>query len=388
MPYQLTDNTLISDMISWRRDFHTHPELAFKETRTSARVAELLTEWGLAVETGIAGTGVVAVLSRGDGPMLGLRADMDALPIHETTGLEYSSQTAGCMHACGHDGHTAMLLGAAQALAKSGKFSGSVVFVFQPAEENEVGARAMVEDGLLERYPVEAIYGLHNYPGLPVGKFWIQPGAASAAFDSFDISITGKGGHAAWPHKSHDPVIAGAELVTALQTIVARNIHPHKAAVVSLTQFHSGDAYNVTPETAELKGSCRSFSPDVQALLQERLAAICNGIAAVHSVDIKLDYNVGYPPVINTKAEAALALDVAGELVGTENVITDRDPMMGSEDFAFYLEHVPGCYFMIGNGGDGSNGLHTPGYNFNDDALPIGASFWVRLVETALKSPN
>ncbi|MDQ7989126.1 MAG: M20 aminoacylase family protein [Candidatus Dactylopiibacterium sp.] len=374
-------------LAAFRRDIHAHPELAYEETRTAALVAEALERCGIEVHRGIGQTGVVGVLRRGDSTRrIGLRADMDALPIEEANDFSHRSQHAGRMHACGHDGHTTMLLGAAEYLAASGRFDGTVVFIFQPAEEGRGGAAAMLADGLLERFPVDEVYGMHNWPGMRVGRFGVAAGPVMASADRFDITITGHGGHAAMPHLTRDPLVAGAALVNAVQTIVARTLDPLDSGVVSVTRFQAGDAYNVIPHQARLSGTTRALRAEVRAALREGVERLCAGIAAAYGVSIEATFNEGgYPPTVNTAAQAQVCREVAGALVGEENVAWNRPPSMGAEDFSFFLEQRPGCYVWIGNGpGESGCTLHNPRYDFNDDSLVIGASYWVRLAERLL----
>ena len=375
------------DMTAWRRDFHAHPELGFEETRTSGIVAEKLREFGFdEIHTGMAKTGVVGVLRSGDGTdTIGLRADMDALPIQETTGLSYASTAPGKMHACGHDGHTTMLLGAARYLAETRNFDGTVYFIFQPAEEGEGGGRHMVEEGLFEKFPMRHVYGMHNWPGRPVGSFAMRVGPIMAATDQFVIEFKGKGGHAAAPHFCKDPVVAGAHAVTAMQTIVSRSADPVDHGVVSVTQFHGGDALNVIPETAMIAGTARCFTPAMRSLIEKRISDIAKHVAATHEIGAEIDYRRGYPPTVNSEAETDLAADVAAEVAGEDKVDRATPPVMGGEDFAYMLEQRPGSYIFVGNGGDGDTPmLHNPNYNFNDETLPHGASYWARLVERLL----
>ncbi len=372
------------DMKDWRRDIHAHPELAYEEARTAARVASLLREFGVdEVTEGIGKTGVVGVLRNGAGPSIGLRADMDALPIVEETGLPYRSTRHGVMHACGHDGHTAMLLGASRYLAETRNFAGTVVLVFQPAEEGFAGARAMIEDGLFERYPVDSIYGVHNMPGQPAGSIAVSPGPIMAAADSFTITVRGAGGHGAMPHLATDPVVAAAALVTALQSLVSREVDPTRTLVVSVTRIHGGEAFNVIPDSVELGGTVRYFEPEVGRMVRERMAALIDGVAAAHGATASLSYDDGYPPTRNHEAEAAFAHRVAGEITGAAP--PPQRTTMGSEDFSFFLEAKPGAYAFVGNGdGEGCASVHNPKYDFNDEILPVGASFLARLAETAL----
>ena len=372
------------EMTAWRRDFHAHPELGFQETRTSGIVAEKLRAFGFdEVHVGIAKTGVVGVLRAGDGDdTIGLRADMDALPIEETTGKPYTSTHAGRMHACGHDGHTTMLLGAARYLAETRNFSGTAYFIFQPAEEGEGGGRVMVEEGMFERFPMRHVYGMHNWPGRPVGNFAMRAGPIMAATDQFVIDVKGKGGHAAAPHLCLDPLVTAAQIALAMQTIVSRNADPIESGVVSITQIHGGDALNVIPETAMLAGTARSFTPEIRDLLERRIQDIPGLIAKAHMIEAEIDFRRGYPPTVNSEAETTLAAEAAAEIAGGDKVDRDTPPVMGGEDFAYMLEEKPGSYIFIGNGGDETTPmLHNPGYDFNDDVLPHGASYWARLVE-------
>ena len=374
------------EMTEWRRDIHTHPETAFEEERTSEFVAKKLAEFGIEVHRGLAKTGVVGTLRGRKGDRaIGLRADLDALHIHEQNGFSHKSQNQGRMHACGHDGHTVMLLGAAKYLAETKNFDGTVHFIFQPAEENEGGGRVMVEEGLFDKFPVESVYGLHNWPGMPVGSFGIRPGPQMAAYDIFEIVVTGKGAHGAIPHQGIDPVVVASQMVTAFQTIVSRNTHPLDAGVISVTQIHGGDTWNVIPEQVTLRGTTRSFKPEVQDRIEENMKRIAEGICAAMGATMSWRYERRYPSTINTEKEAAMAARVAGDVVGAKNVVLDPTPSMGSEDFAFLLQAKPGAYIWMGNGPDTNNRrLHSPHYDFNDEALPVGASYWARLAETIL----
>lgn len=375
------------EMAAWRQDFHAHPELGFEETRTSAIVAEKLNAFGFdEVHVGLAKTGVVGVLRGGPGDdTIGLRADMDALPIAETTGKPYASTHAGKMHACGHDGHTTMLLGAARYLAETRNFNGTAYFIFQPAEEGEGGGRVMVEEGLFERFPMRHVYGMHNWPGRPVGSFAMRSGPIMAATDQFMIKVRGKGGHAAAPHLCLDPLTAASAILLAMQTIISRNTDPVEQGVVSVTQFHGGDTLNVIPEFATLAGTARSFTPEVRSLLETRIREIPLHIAKAHRVVADVDFHRGYPPTVNSEVETALAAETAAEIAGEEKVERDTPPVMGGEDFAYMLQKKPGSYIFIGNGGDDSSPmLHNPAYDFNDETLPHGASYWARLVERLL----
>tara|TARA_R110002073_G_scaffold12444_6_gene55005 strand:+ start:8899 stop:10077 length:1179 start_codon:yes stop_codon:yes gene_type:complete len=375
-----------TELTKIRRDIHQHPELAFEEHRTARIVAETLEALDIEVETGIAGTGVVGSIQKGRGNRaIGLRADLDALPIHEANDFAHASKIPGKMHACGHDGHTAMLLGAAKYLKEEADFEGTVHLIFQPAEENEGGGRAMIEAGLFDRFPVESVFGMHNIPGMPVGTFAIKPGPMMAAFDIFKVKVKGKGGHAAMPQFTVDPIIVGSKIVDAFQTIVSRYIDPQQPAVLSITQFHGGDAYNVIPNEVEISGCTRCFSPKVQALFENKMKQMAEDICHAFGATLEFTFEKRYPPTVNSAAEAEIAGQVAAGIVGANRVNLNPTPAMGSEDFAFMLQEKPGSYIWIGNGdGEGSCSVHNPGYDFNDDVLPIGASYWVRLAETLL----
>ena len=376
------------EMIAWRRHIHANPETAFEEHDTADYVALRLHEFGIDVHRGLAGTGVVGTLrgDKGDGPAIVLRADMDALDIEEKNAFGHKSRTPGKMHACGHDGHTAMLLGAAKYLAETRRFAGTVHFVFQPAEENEGGGRVMIEDGLFERFPAESVYGMHNIPGIPVGEFAVRPGPIMASFDIFEITLTGTGTHAAMPHLGRDAMVAAAQLVTALQTIRSRTVSPFDSAVVSVTQMHAGDTWNVIPEEVVVRGTTRAFKEHVQEHMESEIRRISAGIAAGFAVAAEIRYERRYPPTVNDPQEADLTARVAAGVAGGANVSLDKEPMMGAEDFAFMLNEKPGAYIWIGNGPrDGGCMLHNPNYDFNDDILPLGASYWSRLVETRLE---
>jgi hippurate hydrolase len=374
------------EYVSLRRDLHAHPELAFDERRTSDIVAERLQRLDIEVFRGLAQTGVVGKLSAGSGSRaLGLRADMDALPLTELNTFSHHSRHPGRMHACGHDGHTAMLLAAAEYLAVTREFDGTVYFIFQPAEEGDGGGRVMVEEGLFERFPMESVFGMHNWPGIPAGKFGVMSGPVMACADQFDIAVAGHGAHAAMPHQGVDPIVVGSALIQALQGIRSRGLDPLEPAVLSVTQFHAGDAYNIIPGEALLRGTVRAFSPHVQDAIEAAIGRICNGIAAGFGADIRFDYRRGYPPTINSADEAELCRQVAALVVGQDNVLTDLAPTMGAEDFSYMLQAKPGCYVWIGNGtGEGGCMLHNPRFDFNDEILPIGATYWVRLAERVL----
>jgi hippurate hydrolase len=369
------------EFISLRRDIHRHPELAFEEHRTAALVADKLEAWGYQVERGIGGTGVVGTLVRGDGKKrLGIRADMDALPIDEASGAEWSSAHAGVMHACGHDGHTAMLLAAARHLAEQGAFDGTLHLIFQPAEEGGGGALRMMDDGLFERFPCDAVFAMHNMPGIPQGRLVLRDGAAMASSDYATITLNGIGGHGAMPQRAADPIVAAASVVMALQTIVSRNIDPLHAAVVTVGALHAGKANNVIPASATLELSVRALDREVRATLEQRIKAL---------VAARIDWKPGYAVLVNTPAETDFAREVATELVGAGNVMLQGPPLTGSEDFAFMLERVPGSYVLIGNGVGGGTGeggcmVHNPGYDFNDRNIAVGSAYWVLLAQRFL----
>ncbi|MGH8667583.1 MAG: M20 aminoacylase family protein [Burkholderiales bacterium] len=370
----------------WRRDIHAHPELGFEETRTAAIVAQKLREFGCEVHTGIGRTGVVGVLRAGSGNRtIGLRADMDALPIRETNDFEHRSTHVGTMHACGHDGHTTMLLAAARYLGQTRRFDGTVHFIFQPAEEGLGGARAMIADGLFERFPCESVFGMHNRPGLALGKFAVRSGPMMAGGAFFDIDITGKGAHGARPETGVDSALVAAHITTALQAIVARNVPPVETAVVSVTMMHAGDAYNVIPQSARLSGTVRAFSRAVMSRVEQSMRVIAEGVATAFGARSEVDFRVIFSPTVNDAGEAEFAARICSETVGTENVERNPPLIMASEDFSFMLEKTPGCYFNIGNGaGEGSCEVHNPGYDFNDEALPLGATVFARIVESKL----
>jgi len=373
-------------MTGWRRDLHAHPELGFQELRTSDFVAAQLQSFGIEVHRGIGKTGVVGVLRRGSSSRnVGLRADMDALPIQEANAFAHRSRHDGRMHACGHDGHTTMLLGAARHLAATRAFDGAVHFIFQPAEEGIGGAKAMIDDGLFRRFPCEAVFGMHNRPGMPLGHFAVRAGPMMAGGGFFDIDIEGVGSHGARPEAGIDPVLVASHVTVALQSIVARNVRPVETAVVSVTQIHGGGAYNVIPQTARLSGTVRAFSTEVMQLIERNLARVAEGVAAGFGARAKVDFRLIYPPLSNDVREAEFAAGVCAEVVGAERVRRDPPLIMASEDFAFMLNEVPGCYLNIGNGeGEGACEVHNPAYDFNDRALPYGASVFARLVERRL----
>jgi amidohydrolase len=376
---------LHNEITGWRRDIHAHPELQYDVHRTAGSVADLLKSFGCdEVVPGIGRTGVVGVI-RGRKPgkkVIGLRADMDALPLEEETGLPYKSTVPGKMHACGHDGHTAMLLGAAKYLAETRNFAGTAVVIFQPAEEGGGGGLAMVKDGLMSRFGIAEVYGMHNYPGLPAGEFALRPGSMMAAADHIDIAIEGKGGHAARPHLAIDTVLVGAQIINQLQSIVSRNVDPLEAGVVSICMFQAGQTDNVIPQHVRLRGTARSLKPEVRDLLEKRIGEVAEGTARLYGAIAKVTYRRGYPVLVNHERETSFAATVAREIVGDAKVATDLAPVMGAEDFSYMLEERPGAFIFVGNGD--SAGLHHPAYNFNDEVIPVGTSYWVRLTETAL----
>lgn len=386
----LLDIPFLPNLIALRRDIHAHPELAFHETRTADIVARELAAYGLEVHRGLAKTGVVGVLRKGNSPRaIGLRADMDALPVEEKNEFAHCSRRAGKMHACGHDGHTTLLLGAARYLAENKDaldFDGTVCFIFQPAEESEAGADVMVKDGLFDQFPMEAVYGLHNWPGIAVGEMSVMPGPVMAGTCAFEISICGHGCHAAMPHQGVDTLVVASHLVLALQTVVSRSLHPCESAVVSVTQMHGGEALNVIPDDAVLRGTIRTFKPEIQDLVEDAIERLCAGIASTFGAQIKVSYDRRYPPTVNSPGETELCRQAAGIVFGEPNVRRDDIPSMAAEDFAYMLQVKPGCYVWLGNGpGTGGCSLHNPHYDFNDEILPLGISYWVKLVETVLK---
>jgi len=378
---------LHDEIAAWRHDIHAHPELLYDVHRTAAAVAARLDAFGCdEVVSGIGRTGVVGVI-KGNRPgatpkVIGLRADMDALPIQEANDLPYKSTVPGKMHACGHDGHTAMLLGAAKYLAETRNFAGTAVVIFQPAEEGGAGGLAMVQDGLMERFAIDEVYGMHNYPGLPLGAFAIRSGPTMASTDNITVEIEGVGGHAARPHAAVDPILVGAQIVSQLQSIVSRNVDPIEAAVVSICTFRAGNADNVIPQTALMRGTARSLKPQVRELLHKRIADVIEGTARLHGAKANFTLRRGYPVLSNHERETAFAAAVAGDVAGADRVDTNMAPVMGGEDFSYMLEQRPGAFIFVGNGD--SSGLHHPRYNFSDDVIPYGTSYWARLVETAL----
>jgi len=376
---------LHGEITAWRRDMHAYPELQYDVHRTAAAVVDKLKSFGCDdVVPGIGRTGVVGVIKgrKSGNKVIGLRADMDALPLEEETGLPYKSTVPGKMHACGHDGHTAMLLGAAKYLAETRNFAGTAVVIFQPAEEGGAGGLAMVKDGLLTRFGIQEVYGMHNYPGLPVGEFAIRPGAMMASADHITIELEGKGGHAARPHLSIDTILVGCQIINQLQSVVARNVDPLEAAVVSVCMFQAGHTDNVIPQHAKLRGTARALTVEVRDLLRKRVNEVVEGTAKLYGAKAKITYTNGYPVVVNHERQTEFAAGVAREIAGQDKVDTDVAPVMGAEDFAFMLNERPGAFIFVGNGD--SAGLHHPAYDFNDEVIPVGTSYWVRLAETAL----
>ncbi|MBB3570415.1 M20 aminoacylase family protein [Rhizobium sp. BK491] len=377
---------LQGEVTEWRRHIHAHPELLYAVENTAAFVAEKLRAFGVdEVVTGIGRTGVVGLIrGKGEGRTIGLRADMDALPLTEITGKPYASQTPGKMHACGHDGHTAMLLGAAKYLAENRNFNGNIAVIFQPAEEGGAGGDAMVKDGMMERFQIAEVYGMHNMPGLPVGHFAIRKGAIMAATDEFTVSIKGVGGHAAMPHKTIDPIAIGAQIVSNLQLIASRSANPLKSVVVSVTTFNAGNAHNVIPNDASFAGTVRTLDPEMRDLAEQRFKQIVTGIATSHGAEVEIEFHRNYPVTFNHADETEHAIAVAEEIAGAGNVIPNIDPMMGGEDFSYMLLSRPGAFIFVGNGD--SAGLHNPAYDFNDEAIAHGISYWVRLAEQRLNA--
>ncbi len=383
-----------TELTGIRRDLHAHPELCYEEVRTADVVAAKLTEWGIPIVRGLGVTGVVGIIKNGSSPRaIGLRADMDALPMQEINTFPHASQHNGKMHACGHDGHTAMLLGAAHHLSTNRNFDGTVYLIFQPAEEGGGGARRMIADGIFDQFPMDAVYGMHNWPGIPVGQFGVVEGPMMASSNEFRVTVTGRGGHAALPHRSVDPVMVAVQVAQAWQNIITREKNPLQTAVLSITQIHAGSATNVIPDEAQMIGTVRTFTNATLDLIETRMAEVAKNIAAAFNAEVKFEFRRNYPPLINHPKETAFAIDVMRDVVGKDNVDTRTEPTMGAEDFAFFLQEKPGCYVFIGNGeGDhraGGHGLgpcqlHNASYDFNDNLLPIGGSFWVRLVEMAM----
>lgn len=380
---------LHAEMRKWRQHLHQFPETAFEETQTAAFIAEKLTSFGLDVHQGLGRTGVVATLSAGNSKKkIALRADMDALFIQEQNIFSHASCHDGKMHACGHDGHSAMLLGAASYLSKNRHFDGTVYFIFQPAEEGRAGAKQMIDDGLFDQFPADCVFGMHNFPDIPVGHFAVKTGAMMASSDSFEIIITGKATHAAIPHLGCDPIVVAAQLINSLQTIVSRNIDPADCAVLSITQIHAGNTWNAIPESVVLRGTFRSFNENIKTLIVDKMTQLVNSICTGFDVSVKIEFNPeneGYPVTFNTQAETAIALKAAQAVAGDNCVNQNPTPSMGAEDFSFMLQEKPGCYIWIGNGSsENSCLLHNPHYDFNDEILPVGAAYWVKLVEIML----
>lgn len=371
------------EIVSWRRRLHRHPEIAFEEKWTAGFIAETLEGFGYEVHRGLGKTGVVAAVPGKEGPAVGLRADMDALAVEEENDLPYKSGNPGKMHACGHDGHMAMLLAAAKYVAENSDLFGKIYFIFQPGEEVEGGAEIMIKDGLFKRFPMEAVYGLHNWPGLTEGVFSARVGPQMAAFDIFSISLHGQGAHGAMPHQGDDLLVAAGQLCSQMQTIVSRSVNPLDTAVVSITQIHGGDAYNVLPSRVVLKGSTRHFTREVQELVERRMKAVCEGIAVSFGIRVEMDYRRRYPATVNSEAETALALKAASTVAKPEDILFDTPPSMASEDFGFMLEEKPGCYVWLGSGRGDDNPLHSPAYDFNDNLLTIGASYWIAVATAA-----
>ncbi|MDP7176383.1 MAG: M20 aminoacylase family protein [SAR324 cluster bacterium] len=378
---------LHDEMTEWRRDIHQHPELKFEENRTSDLVAAKLEEFGIEIHRGLAKTGVVGTIRNGDGPSIGLRADMDALPLEEKNTFKHASSNPGKMHACGHDGHTAMLLGAAKHLAASKNFKGTVNLIFQPAEEGGGGGELMIKEGLFEMFPVDSVYGLHNWPGMPAGTFGVGSGPIMAAADMFDLTINGRGGHAALPDQCIDPIVVASQVVSALQTITSRNTHPVDSVVISVTQIHAGDAYNVIPDSVRMHGTVRTFQTETRDKIPSSMLRVAEGVCAAYGTTCELNYMSGYPTTINSVPETEISAKAVVDLLGEDKIILNPTPSMGAEDFSYMLEARPGCYVWLGIGpGKGEAGcmLHSSRYDFNDDVLPTGASYWVKLVENEL----
>jgi len=385
----------LSELQNIRRDIHAHPELGYEETRTSALVAKMLTEWDIPIVRGMAGTGVVGIIRNGSGKRaIGLRADMDALPMQELNKFAHTSRIPGKMHACGHDGHTAMLLGAAHYLSQHRSFDGTVYVIFQPAEESIGGAKRMIEDGLFQQCPMDAIFGMHNWPGPAFGKFGVRTGPMMASSNTFTLNIKGLGSHAGQPNRGVDPIMAAIQIAQSWQTIITRNKNPTEAAVLSITQIHAGSTFNVVPDNAVITGTVRTFSTSTLDLVERRMREIAEHTAIAFDALAEFEFNRGYPPLINDEQESSFAIEVMRSIVGENMVNEQMEPTMGAEDFAFYLQQVPGCYVFLGNGkgehraaghGTGPCNLHNPNYDFNDDLLPVGTTYWVRLAEEFLR---
>ena len=378
---------LHDEMTEWRRDIHQHPELKFEENRTSDLVAAKLDEFGIEIHRGLAKTGVIGTIRNGDGPSIGLRADMDALPLEEKNTFKHASSNPGKMHACGHDGHTAMLLGAAKHLASKKKFKGTVHFIFQPAEEGGGGGELMIKEGLFEMFPADSVYGLHNWPEMPAGIFGVGSGPIMAAADNFDLIINGLGGHAAMPDKCIDPIVIASQVVNALQAIPSRNTHPVDSLVISVTQIHAGDAYNVIPDSVTMRGSVRTFQTETRKEIPSSMLRVAEGVCQAFGANCELNYMLGYPATVNSVPETDISAKAVVDLLGEDNIIRNPTPSMASEDFSYMLEKRPGCYVWLGIGskeGVSTELLHSSRYDFNDDVLTIGASYWVKLVENEL----
>lgn len=379
------NKALLDDVKQWRRQIHSQPELGFKEFKTASFIIEKLESFGIDVHQGLGGTGVVGTLKNGSGPTIGIRADIDALPIKEQNKIDYKSTHENCMHACGHDGHTSVLLGAAQYLSQNKNFSGTVHFIFQPAEEVLGGAKAMIDDGLFDKFPMDAVYGLHNWPGLPVGEVAVNNGPMMASFDTFEITLTGKGTHAAMPHLGADPIAAGAALITNIQSIVSRRVSPLQSGVVSVTQMNSGDTTNVIPDCAVLKGTVRSFNMDVRQSMQDMLTEMVTTLPSLYGVKGEIDYHIRYPVTTNDSQAYLEVKNAATKALGADKVKTNVEPSMASEDFSFMSQEVKGAYFWLGvDGSTPSKPLHNALYDFNDDAIEVGIKVWASLVESEL----
>ncbi|MBO6224290.1 MAG: amidohydrolase [Psychrobacter sp.] len=381
----LINETLLGEVKQWRQHIHSQPELGFKEFKTSSFIVDKLKSFGVEVHQGLGGTGVVGILKNGSGPTIGIRADIDALPIKEQNDIEHKSTHENCMHACGHDGHTSVLLGTAKYLSQHKNFSGTIYFIFQPAEEVLGGAKAMIDDGLFDKFPMDAVYGLHNWPGLPVGEIAVNNGPMMASFDTFEITLTGKGTHAAMPHLGADPIAAGAALITNIQSIVSRRISPLKSGVISVTQMNSGDTTNVIPDYAILKGTVRSFDMDVRQSMQDMLTEMVTVLPPLYGVTGEMDYHIRYPVTTNDSQAYLEIKEAATNALGADKVNTDVEPSMASEDFSFMSQEVKGAYFWLGvDGSSPSKPLHNAAYDFNDDAIETGIKVWVSLVESQL----
>ena len=382
-------NKFHDEMTKWRRDIHQHPELGYEEIRTSEFVAAKLKEFGIEVHQGLAKTGVVGTIRNGHGPSIGLRADIDALPLEEKNTFKHASTNPGKMHACGHDGHTTMLLGAAKYLAASKNFKGTVNFIFQPAEEGGAGGERMMQEGLFEKFPVDCVYGMHNWPGIEPGYFGVGAGPLMAAADLFDLTVNGQGGHAAIPDQCVDPIVVASQIVSALQTIPSRNTHPVDSVVISVTQIHAGDTHNIIPDSARMHGTVRTFLEETRNVMPSSILRVAEGVCSAFGATCELDYMQGYPATINSVPETEISAKAVIDLVGEEKIIRNPTPSMGSEDFSYMLQARPGCYVLLGIGsGKGIGGclLHSSRYDFNDEVLPIGASYWVTLVENELST--